>query len=224
MPYIDFHYMAESPPCRVVEMVASLAGVSLNKHKINLLNKDHLKEDYLKLNPLHKVPFIVDGDLKMNESRAIAAYIINKYMPENNVLYSKDPIARARIDELLYIDGCLLSPAVYNLFGGRIKDPPALTYDPDAEKDFRAILTMLENRLKDNGAKQFLLNDHLTLADVVLLGSFALPEACDYDICEFDLLKAYLNRIKASIPNYKEINDGPQSNMKKYINSKVLGK
>lgn len=220
MPSIDFYYMSESPPCRTIEMVASLAGVKLNKHPINLLKKEHLEDDYLKLNPLHKVPFIVDGDLKLGESRAIAAYLINKYMPDDNNLYPKEPVARAQIDELLYMDACLLVPAVHKLLGGRLRDPPILTIDADAEKDYRAILTVLENSLK-NKEKQFLLGDHLTLADIVLIGSFAFPEANEYDISEFKLLIAYLDRVKKAIPNFKEINEVPQINMKNYMKTLI---
>lgn len=219
MSSVNFYFMAESPPCRTVEMVAGLAGVTLNKHPINLFYKEQLKEDYVQLNPLHKVPFIVDGELKLNESRAIVTYLVEKYMPNDNVLYPVDPVARAKVNELLYLDGCLLVPATYKLLRGRFEGNT--TNDPDAEKEYREVLAFLENRLQNNGGKKFLLADHLTLADVVLVNSFAFPEACEYDISEFKLLKAYLSRVKASIPNFNQINDGPQTNMKNYIKSKT---
>lgn len=222
MPEIDFYFMAESPYCRTVELVANLAGVSLKKHPINLFKKEQLNEDYVKLNPLHKVPFIVDGDLKLNESRAIAAYFVNRYMPDDDTLYPKDPIARAKIDELLYIDGCTLVPASYKLLSGRIAG--ITTVDPEAEKTYRDLLGVLEKRLENNGGKKFMLADHITLADIVLVVSFALCEACEYDISEFKLLKGYLNRVKAAIPKFKEINDEPQTNMKNFIKSKTEGK
>ncbi len=31
------------------------------------------------MNPQHSVPFMVDGEVKLNESRAIALYIVNKF-------------------------------------------------------------------------------------------------------------------------------------------------
>ncbi len=38
------------------------------------------------MNPQHSVPFMVDGEVKLNESRAIALYIVNKF-EKNLFLY-----------------------------------------------------------------------------------------------------------------------------------------
>lgn len=45
MPSIEIYYMSLSPFCRAVEMVANMASVSLNKHHLKLLEKEHMKED-----------------------------------------------------------------------------------------------------------------------------------------------------------------------------------
>ena len=64
---IDFYYIPESPPCRTVELVANQINVELNKKFLNLAEGEHLKEDFLKINPQHTVPTIVDGDLMLTE-------------------------------------------------------------------------------------------------------------------------------------------------------------
>ena len=46
---------------------------------------------------------MVDGDLMMNESRAIAAYLANAYA-KDDCIYPKEPKARARVDQLMYFD------------------------------------------------------------------------------------------------------------------------
>lgn len=215
---VDLYYMAESPPCRLVEMVASLAGVTLNKHQLNLFAQDHLKEDYLKLNPLHKVPFMVDGDLKINESRAISSYLIDKYMAQNNTLYPKDAVDRARIDEILFIDASLYSIA-NKLLGPKIRGPVE-NLDEVAEKAYRDMLAYLESRLNMNGGKKFLFADHITLADVSLVTTFFFPQACDYDMSEFKALNKYLSDVGTAIPNFAEINDKPNENLRNFIKSK----
>lgn len=220
---IEFYYMPESPPCRLVEMVASLAGVTLNKHYINLFTKEQLGEDFLKLNPLHKVPFVVDGDLKINESRAISKYLIEKYIPGESALYPKDPVERARIDEVLFIDNGTLTTATYKLLAGKLHGPVA-KLDEVAEKAYRDLLAYFENRLKSNGGKKFLLGDHLTLADISLATSFFFQDACSYDISEFKTLTNYLQSVKSAIPSFAEINDKPNENMRNYIKSKQEGK
>jgi len=46
--------MPESPPCRTVEMVAKIAGVDLDRQLVNSSAKDHLKEEYLEINPIQR--------------------------------------------------------------------------------------------------------------------------------------------------------------------------
>lgn len=47
---------------------------------------------------------MVDGDVVINESRAAAQYLINKYGWDDCKLYPTDPGVRAKIDSRLYFD------------------------------------------------------------------------------------------------------------------------
>lgn len=219
MASIDFYYMPESPPCRAVEMVAEMVGVKLNKHYVNLFTQEHLKEDYLKVNPLHKVPFIVDGDLKLGESRAIMMYLVNKYKPENEHLYPKDPVARAAIDELLFYEIGTYYPASYKLLRPMVFGP-VKEFDKEDEKVYKDVLHFLDKKLGENGAKRFMLGNDLTIADISLAASLTFPYACGYNLHEFKHLIAYVERMKSAIPNYSAINDKPVENMKQFIQSK----
>uniref|UniRef100_A0A6G1SG98 Glutathione S-transferase 1, isoform C n=1 Tax=Aceria tosichella TaxID=561515 RepID=A0A6G1SG98_9ACAR len=216
---IEFYYMPESPPCRAVEMVASLVGVSLNKHYINLFTKEHLKDDYVKINPLHKVPFIVDGDVKMGESRAILMYLVNKYKPNDEHLYPKDPAKRAQVDELLFYDIGTLFAAQSKLLRPKIFGP-VKELNGDDEKAYRECLHYLDKRLGESGGKGYMLGDHFTIADVSLAATFTFAAACEYDLSEFKNLVAYLERMKSAIPNYGAINDKPVETMTKFIRSR----
>ena len=40
---------------------------------------DHMKPEFLAMNPQHNIPTVKDGEFIMNESRAAAAYLVNKY-------------------------------------------------------------------------------------------------------------------------------------------------
>ena len=219
MPTIKFYYMPESPPCRTVEMVAGLVGVTLDKHRINLMAKEHLSEENLKLNPLHTLPFIIDGDLKMNESRAIAAYLVNKYGPEDSALYPKDPAKRALVDELMFYDmGTLfhsISKVLFPMIRTSVKEP-----DAEAVKELKVKLAYLNDRLKKE-CKKFMVGDNLTIADVSVTVSLSATEAFGLDMSEYSALEAYLNRVKSAIPNYHEVSDEAVENMKKFIKSKA---
>jgi glutathione S-transferase len=57
------------------------------------------------LNPQHNIPTLLDGDFATNESRAAAAYLVNKYGGDKkNELYPECPVARAKVDQRMYFD------------------------------------------------------------------------------------------------------------------------
>lgn len=219
MNAVDFYYMPESPPCRAVEMVANMVGVNLKKHYINLFTGDQMKEDYVKLNPLHKVPFIVDGNLKLGESRAIMAYLVSRYK-SGDPLYPDDPVQRAGIDEMLFYEAATLYPSGSKmfrpiLFGGKKE------IDPELDKVYQENLSYLDKRLANNSESKFLFGDHLTIADISLCAHFSFTLSFDYDLSKYKRLVDYIDRMKAAIPDYSKINNEAEENMKKFIKSKL---
>lgn len=219
MNAVEFYFMPESPPCRAVEMVANMVGVVLNKHYVDLFSGDQMKDEYVKMNPQHKVPFIVDGNLKLGESRAIMAYLVSRYK-SGDPLYPNDPVQRAGIDEILYFDAATLHPSGTRLFrpilfGGKKE------LDSDADKAYRENLQVLETILTNNGGGKFLFGDHLTIADISLCSHLSFVHAFDYDLSMYKNLTAYYGRVKESIPDYGKINNEAEDNLKKFIKSKL---
>lgn len=214
---IDFYYMPESPPCRLVEMVASMAGVKLNLHYINLPKGEHLSEEYAKMNPSKKIPFIIDGDVKIGESRAIAAYICNKYLPDNNTLYPRDPQKRAKVDELLWFEGTSLFQSVSLYVRPLIFGSGQLNQEDEVL--LRKNLKLLDERLIASKGSKYPLGD-ITIADLAIVAGMSVVEACELDITEFKAVIEYLQQLKTDIPRYHEINDTAIENMKNFFKSK----
>jgi glutathione S-transferase len=46
---IDLYYMPASTPCRPVLLLAKAVGVDLNLKQINLMEKEHLTPEFLKV-------------------------------------------------------------------------------------------------------------------------------------------------------------------------------
>ena len=72
---IEIHGVVFSPPCRLVYMTLDVLGIqykSVYCHPFKGMNKT---PEFLKLNPQHNIPVLVDGKLVINESRAIATYL-----------------------------------------------------------------------------------------------------------------------------------------------------
>ncbi|KAK9739955.1 Glutathione S-transferase, N-terminal domain [Popillia japonica] len=68
-----------SPPCRATLMLAKAIGLTLDVYNLNLLEGEHLKPEYLKINPQHTVPTLDDDGFIIWDSHAINLYLLEKY-------------------------------------------------------------------------------------------------------------------------------------------------
>ncbi|KAM3959974.1 glutathione S-transferase 1-like [Aphomia sociella] len=109
---IDLYLMKGSAPCRAVLLTARALNLEINQKPTDLNKGEHLTPEYLKLNPQHTIPTLVDDGFSIWESRAIMSYLVNKYGKDTS-LYPEDPKIRAIIDQRLYFDIGVL----YHRFG-----------------------------------------------------------------------------------------------------------
>lgn len=100
------YFTPGSPPARAVLLLCRELGIDVEVKTLDLLNGEHLKEEFLKLNPAHEVPTWVEGDFVLTESRAILAYIVNSRKP-GSTLYPTEAKARAVVDQRLNYDSAL---------------------------------------------------------------------------------------------------------------------
>lgn len=100
---LKLYHFPPSPPSRGALLAAKAIGVPIEVEIINLFEKEHLKESYIKVNPQHTVPTLVDDGFVLWESRAIASYLVDKY-GKNDQFYPKDLKKRAVVNQRLYFD------------------------------------------------------------------------------------------------------------------------
>ena len=68
MPKLYAH--PQSPPCRAVTMTLALLGKDYTYVTVDLLSGEQRKPDFLKINPQHAVPVLVEDDgFTVTESR-----------------------------------------------------------------------------------------------------------------------------------------------------------
>ncbi|KAJ8724239.1 hypothetical protein PYW08_015713 [Mythimna loreyi] len=210
---IDLYYVPGSAPCRAVLLTAKALNLNLNLKLVDLHHGEHLKPEYLKLNPQHTVPTLVDDGLSIWESRAIITYLVNKY-GKGSSLYPEEPKARALVDQRLYFDiGTLYQRfADYfypQVFGGAPADKDKLAKIEDA---LQLLNTFLEGQ-------KFVAGPNLTVADLSIVAGVSSFEASDIDFKKYSNIKRWYETVKTSAPGYQEANEKGLDAFKGLVNS-----
>lgn len=82
---------------------------------VDSLKGENKTPQFLKLNPLGKVPILVDGEVILTESRAIMTYLVNSRRPGSS-FYPSDNRQRAIVDSRLYCEAGGLFVQLYAAF------------------------------------------------------------------------------------------------------------
>ncbi|KAH8388423.1 hypothetical protein KR093_005983 [Drosophila rubida] len=195
---MDFYYAPPSAPCRAVIMAAKALGIELNKKVLNLMEGEHLKPEFVKLNPQHTVPTIVDNGFTLWESRAILVYLAQKYGKDDS-LYPKDLQKQALVNQRLYFDSGVLMKAFadYYYVQLRLKQPADPEQYKKVEAAFGFLNTFLEGQL-------YVAGDKLTIADISLLASVSTFDVVGFKVSDYpNVAKWYANAQKV-VPGWEE--------------------
>ncbi len=110
--YILYQYPFSQHSRRVVSLLIE-AGLDYEGRHVAMDKGEHRSAEYLRINPNHQVPTLIDGTVKIHESNAILRYLCLKH--ELIEWYPSDPLARAAIEQWLDWNQCRLSPAVVDI-------------------------------------------------------------------------------------------------------------
>ena len=166
------------------------------------------KDDWLSRSPLGKVPIIETEAGSLAESQVICDYLEDAY--PQTPLYPKDPLAKARVRELITVIELHLELVARRLygevfFGGQVSDETKKEVERDLAKGVRA-LTKLAN------FAPFIAGKDLTLADCAAfvslpLVSMATKLAYGRDfLADIPQLKPYLKML-GERPHFGKVNE-----------------
>jgi len=209
---VKLYYLPASAPCRSVQLVAAALGIELTLQRCSLADGDHLKPEFLAINPQHCIPTIEDDGYSLWESRAILTYLVNKYGKEDDALYPKDPAKRGTIDRLLYFDIGTLSKGFGEYFYPRYfrKEP----HTPEQETKFKEALDLLNKFLEGN---DYATGDTITIADLAFVPVLSNAELVGFDLSPYGNVVAYLDRLKKNVVEYDAINESGVQELKTLI-------
>ena len=166
-------------------------------------------EEYTKLNPKQKIPYFVDGGVRLSESVAISRYLIQRYGQPGTMAAPTCLESRAKEDEwVCYIYGELDETSLYVMRRhGDLKaifgEAPEVVQAAKAyaNKHFNVIAEHLEGR-------DFVLGNQLGLADVLLISCIDWANHYGFELS--DTLNGYHQNIvqreayqKAFVANYE---------------------
>nr|CAB3251258.1 glutathione S-transferase 1-1-like [Phallusia mammillata] len=211
---LELYAFGPSPPCRCVKMVLKALQLDFEVKSVDLITKEHKTDGFAQLNPRQKVPCLRDGDYVISESRAIAAYLCNKFSGDH--LYPSQPEKRGTVDQLLYVSENVVDMIQEYVnfvgvvfFGGKIKKENVAVA--------KRALGFIEGYLTD---REFTAADHVTIADFFLSSPMSMLEIAGFDIApEFPKTAAWLDKIKA-LPYFDECNKKGLETMTKMYETK----
>ncbi|XP_072269822.1 glutathione S-transferase theta-1-like [Pyxicephalus adspersus] len=203
MSELELYLDLLSQPCRSVYLFAKVNNIPFQHHEVKLLKGDHLTEDFEKLNPLHKVPVLIDGEFTLVESTAILRYLVQKYNTPDH-WYPSDPQKRARVDEYLAWQHTNTRPYGCRVFWVKCMTPAILSQDVESDKldnvlsEFTAVVKHLEETfLKD---RPFLAGDEISLADLVAIVEIMQVVASGVPVFEHNpKLKLWKQRVEEAL-------------------------
>lgn len=183
---LQFYYHPLSPLARRVWIALLEKNLDFEPIIVNLDQGEQLKPKFLKLNPFHHVPVLVDDNLRMIESLAILDYLEYRYpdislLPKNAETFAKVKMAQMVTNAEL---GSQVIPLVFD-------DSESIRV-AQAKRHLNRICKFLLEMLGDDlyfGGHQF------TIGDVVAGNGLILISKLGFDLSQFSNLNAYCQRL-----------------------------
>ena len=158
---IDFYGAPASSAGRTHVMLEE-CGLEYKYHQVNLRDPGE-KEAFVKVNPAGRVPFIIDGDVRLQESIAINFYLAENYAPQ---LWANNLTDRANIYAWsLWAITNLQEEAIRVLHHSFVlPEEKRSPYEVETGKlNTQNLIDELERAMPESG---FLVGDRLTVADI----------------------------------------------------------
>lgn len=196
---MDFYFGLCSGNSARVAFALEEAGASYLPHGVNVPAGESRTPAYRALNPMGKVPALVDGDVRLWESNAINWYVAETHPAAQ--LIPSSPAGRAAVQRWLFFQVGHVTPACVTLFRAtneRVRafwrpqpiDPAQLDA---ARAELARYLPVLEQALADRDW----LEGELTLADLAYAPHLKMVADGGYDLAATPLVRAWLERLWA---------------------------
>jgi glutathione S-transferase len=185
-----------SSNCKKVRVCAAELGTPLELVNLNVAAGANKAPDYLALNPMGKVPTLVDGDFVLFESAAICAYLCSKV--PGQTLWPQEPRAQAEVLRWLLWGswhvlpwaGAIVIERVIRPRQGQPVNEAAVAY---ALAELDRFVPVLDARL----AEQEFAAGAFSVADIALGCGIERVAVAKLDLAPWPRVAAWLQRLQA---------------------------
>lgn len=184
---------------RKVLAVCRHLGLAPEVNLVNVYAGEGRTPEYLAINPLGKVPALIDGDLKLTESNAILLYLSEGHA--GYALSSRDPKRRAEIVRWMFWEAAHWQPAFYPILGPFVAarvvpGMPAVDASEVNWNDaaFEALAQHVDQHLRQ---RSYLAGGELTLADFAVAAMLMYARPARFPFDRLGAVAAWYGRIEA---------------------------
>ncbi|XP_071370734.1 glutathione S-transferase theta-2 [Centroberyx affinis] len=192
-----------SQPCRAVQILLSCNRLPHTVRTVALRKGENQTPEFTKLNPMQKVPVMVDNSFVLTESDAILKYLVTKYnLPEH--WYPRQPERRARVDEYTAWHHTHTRPHTAKVFILEVLVPRLSGSAVDQDKVGRALSELggTLDRLESMFLRRqpFLCGDDITVADLLAVCELMQPLAGGRDVLQDrPQLQRWKSRVQSAV-------------------------
>lgn len=173
------HCFKVTPNNRKVVAFIEHFDLPVEIHQVDFKARETQTDEFFAINPMRKVPVLIDGDFTLWESNAILTYLARKF-PETNAL-PVDIQGRADVDRWLHWQSCHLMPFMGALKTGSEKDPDAI----------KPLFNVLEVPLQSGDY----IRDELSVADFAIAAYLMTKLGRQLDYSEHPKVAAWRERM-----------------------------
>jgi glutathione S-transferase len=186
----------EFPPTRSIRVRWLLQELEVDFESaiVNLPAGESRSPEFLRINPAGKLPVLVDDDVVLTESVAIALYLAEKYPAKG--FMPTDPAQRAQLHRWLYFTVTELEQPLWRIARNSFVYPEEqrVAADiPNARREFVEMAAVLERHMQ---MRQFVVGERASVADIVL--AYTLDWAGEEELLdELPRLRTFMERMYA---------------------------
>ncbi len=149
-------------------------GVPYEFVLLDMKSGEHLQPEFLAINPMGKVPAIVDGEFKIWESGATLLYLADKHQQLGATLEQ-----RAETYQWVLFANATLGPGIFT--------------EATRDRELPRLMTPLNQRLQ---AHPYIMGDQFTVADVAVGSVLAyIPMMLKLDLSQYPAVVSYIQRL-----------------------------